>query len=654
MKITKKVTLRRFYKLNFIVFLLGVFLWQAVPAAGQDQAGGSLIIGAPETEAFPAIRFRMEAYDAQGNFLSNLKAVDLDILEDGKRVAADEITTMPNGLQITVALNTHPSFNTPVNGTTQYGELQAALADWVSAQPAPTLDDFSLATPTGLHLIRSTEPEQWKKAILEYQPDLLTSQPTLTSLADALDLATDPLGRTQMKRAIVFITPPLPPALLGSLPDYTSRAKQIGVKVFVWMVAPSATAEVAAPLQDLAVQTGGRFNVLIPSAMRPEIEPQLVHLRNIYEVQYTSVVKNSGSHRLAVQLKDSAPELISNERNLPLTVLPPNPIFLSPPVSLQFQIGPTPPSQTSLTLTPDEVNLKILIEFPDQHQRALKATRLFVNGKLVAENLQAPFDSFVWKVAEISQSGQQMLRVEALDTLNISGTSLEIPVDVVVENLEANTAAVNLSNNGWMAVAAVVVAGGALATVLITGGRKNKLNWRRRQAERSRSKDPTTQPVPGVGAVELPRKKGEKPGQPRSADKNTKSIPNNNSIPAPARLVGLMDNEQPVPGGAIALFEDEITFGSDPALATQVLASSTVDGLHARIFSKQEGEYYLADQNSVAGTWINYAPVNGHGAHLEDGDLVHIGRVMFRFERAATGQPRRPIQIIPISQEKSN
>jgi hypothetical protein len=460
-----------------------------------------------------------------------------------------------------------------------------------------------------------------------------------------------------MKRAILFITPALSPSLLSTLPDYTSRARQIGVRVYVWMVAASDTAEVAPALQDLATQSGGKFNFLTPAAARPDVESQLVNLRTRYEVAYTSKIQESGNHLLSVESTIDKQPVTSNEHTLNLTVLPPNPIFLSPPPQLNVQVASEPSAAGETPNTPEQVQLKILVEFPDQHQRGLKATRLYVNDRLVAENLQAPFDQFIWHLAGISESGQLTLRVEALDSLDISGTSQEVPVEVVVDQPKTSVATAGLSNsNLWLAVGAMMFAGCALATVLLISGRKNKINWRRLAAERSRAKDPITQSVPGQGSVGYQRKKGETPTNPRSAMKNVTSKPKPGDAisPSPARLLALAENEQPLAGGAIPLSEEELTFGSDPERAAQVLSSSCVDGLHARIFCNSAGEYYLADHNSVAGTWINYAPVNGQGARLEDGDLVHIGRITFRFEQLDPGHPPHAIQVIAPQAQQQN
>ena len=90
--------------------------------------------------------------------------------------------------------------------------------------------------------------------------------------------------------------------------------------------------------------------------------------------------------------------------------------------------------------------------------------------------------------------------------------------------------------------------------------------------------------------------------------------------------------------------------GSDSVKSMVVLDSPTVDGLHARVFQSFDGEYLLADTGSIAGTWLNYAPVSTQGAHLQHGDLIHIGRMAFRFELRNASGLRQP-QVMPYDGE---
>jgi hypothetical protein len=111
--------------------------------------------------------------------------------------------------------------------------------------------------------------------------------------------------------------------------------------------------------------------------------------------------------------------------------------------------------------------------------------------------------------------------------------------------------------------------------------------------------------------------------------------------PASAVLVPLGENNVPVDGPPMPLLGSEITFGRDPALAAFILESPTVDNLHARLHSSG-GVYVLADNGSVAGTWVNYAPISREGIRLEHGDIIHFGRLAFRFLLNQPGQTRQP------------
>jgi hypothetical protein len=229
-------------------------------------------------------------------------------------------------------------------------------------------------------------------------------------------------------------------------------------------------------------------------------------------------------------------------------------------------------------------------------------------------------------LGEVTVSKRQILRVEAVDTLDLTGSSIEVPVEILVEQPARNRLIENVSENGMIALGAMTAAGAILALVMVLTSNRRKLQRKKAANDRKALKDPLTQPVP------------IRQDAPRSKKVSTTSNwiapvwPKADGQNAPARLVALDNNEQPITGGVIALSRQEITFGSDPRRATQVLESPTVDGLHARLSRTDEGEFVLSDQNSVAGTWVNYAPVTAAGARLEHGDLVHIGKVIFRFE----------------------
>jgi hypothetical protein len=228
--------LRNLSRFSLAFILLVALLSQVSQAAAQEE--GALIVSTLDTGQFPTMKFRLDAYDARGNFIDSLKTGDVQIFEDGQALVPGSLEKIQNGLQVIVAVNLGPEITKRYNGITGYQVIQKALIDWASNRPTKAAglvaDDFSLATPTGLVLIRERDPQSIVKGLTDYQPDLAHPNPALGSLAEALDLATDPLDQAGMKRAVLYITPPLPAANNTTLADLTKRAHGVGVRVNIW------------------------------------------------------------------------------------------------------------------------------------------------------------------------------------------------------------------------------------------------------------------------------------------------------------------------------------------------------------------------------------------------------------------------------------
>jgi predicted component of type VI protein secretion system len=75
-----------------------------------------------------------------------------------------------------------------------------------------------------------------------------------------------------------------------------------------------------------------------------------------------------------------------------------------------------------------------------------------------------------------------------------------------------------------------------------------------------------------------------------------------------------------------------------------VLDDASVEALHARL-QRENNSFRLADSSSVAGTWVNYTPVPQDGMILENGDIIHIGRIGFRFMQREPGHVRKPVVL---------
>jgi hypothetical protein len=87
----------------------------------------------------------------------------------------------------------------------------------------------------------------------------------------------------------------------------------------------------------------------------------------------------------------------------------------------------------------------------------------------------------------------------------------------------------------------------------------------------------------------------------------------------------------------------ELTFGSDPAVSVLTVKDPAVEPLHTRVWRDESGKFWVADMDSVAGTWLNYAPVSTSGSPLEHGDLVHVAKRGYRFTLSRPTRPRRTV-----------
>ncbi len=604
------------------------------------QAGGRVVMGPIDTSQFPAVSFSFEAYDSSGRFAANLSSSNVQALEDGKALPVEKLQQQEPGIQFIIALNAAPILTTQTAGVSHFDQLRGAIAAWVQTRSTGGPDDYSLSTNTGLVAIRSNDPAKLVEGIDGYQPNLMQSKPSTVSISEALDLATDPNPRPQMKRAILYITPPPDQASIDALPSMISRASQLGVRIFVWLMAPANQAGTPAveDLRPLADETGGTFYQFTGEESPPDIEGYLDPLRYIYQAEYRSVIRDSGAHALQVQVDRPGFQASGAEQAFTLKVLPPNPIFLSPPAQIDRSYNKPSDLKAKPVLGPNETTIHIMVEFPDGYKRDLRAARLYVDGTLTSEATSAPFDQLKWPLAAYQTTGNHILKVEVEDELGLSQASIEAPVQVTVEELQIPWWQSLIGERRYQVVLAAVISGAVLAMMLLFTGRRGK------RMEKRRGKDPLTQQVP---VREEPR------SQPRRATSGAQQVtwPRALAHPdAPARLVRLSDSGHGLPAESVSLSRKEMTFGCDPRQAVTVLDSPSVSPLHARLYQDPAGRYILVDNGSVAGTWVNYAPVSGIGVHLEHGDLVHIGRVTFRFELSDPDSTRQPV-VTPYEDE---
>jgi len=617
------------------------------PAAAQEgQPGWRLLPTAPLTDQFPQVSFYFEAYDENNVAVPDLTAGEVTVIENGTALPVDSLERVEPGVQVIAAFNNAPQLANVVGGATYFDRIRLILRDWALRQPADTPDDFSIATNSGMLAVQLQEPQLWVKAIEDFLPDLRESQPSEISFSQALNQVSESGDALRMKHIILYITTVPSEAEQQALPNLAERAAQLGARVFVWLVAsPDAVNTPAVqPLQQMAAVTGGQFFLFSGKEELPDLDVYLNPIRYQYRAAYTSGITQDGAQRLAVQTQRAGLVSTSDEQTFDFTVLPPNPIFLSPPVNILRSWQEPVDGQGDAYLDPQLTSIPILIEFPDGHPRQVVRTQLYVDGELRVENTQEPFDVFLWPLDSYIESQGVLLQIRMEDSLGMQGASIETAVQITVQPEETSFVERLMTRRWPLILGVVLLAAVILLSVLYLARRRNVV--REKREERRAYRDPLTQPVP-IRQVESSQPKPPESSGEASRDKIGWAF---SKLKAPARLVRLDAGGKTVRGGTIPLDKEEVTIGRDAKRVTAVIEAPSVSGLHARYFRSPDDQYMLADAGSVAGTWINYVPASLEGVSMQHGDLIHFGKVAFRFEMSNPPKQNR-LKIVPYEDE---
>jgi hypothetical protein len=614
-------------------------------ARAQAPTQAQITIYPADASAFPQISTFMDVFDATGRFVSGLKPEQVTITEDGKTVPVAALNEMVVPLQLTVAINPSPFMGLhDKQGIPWFSGITQALTAWAQSLPANTPDDMSLVSITG-PIIAHASAKDWLVSLSAFQPDFHSTTPNLQSLQSALQTVAIQPPRVGMKRAVLFITPHMDdPNIEATIQPLINLAIQTRVRVFVWFTDTDlyTSTESAAAFNTLAVQTGGAFFAATGLQPYPDPETYFAPLRRLYALQYDSAIATGGQHAFNVSVQGEQGSIKSPDQPFTVDLQPPNPILVSPPLEI-VRHPPDDDPYNEKVLLPDKQALSIIMEFPDGHKRSVVRTALYVDGKVAAENTAPPFDAFTWDLSGYKESGEHKIAVEAVDSLNLSKSSMEIPVTVTVVQAPHGLSAIFSRYSEYITIGSVGLAGLALVLVLFLA--RFRMVFARARTARQEQADPLTQPISTrheatVAAVEKKAKR-----------RRTKAASPPPQPPAPTAVLRRLVADplaapgqtfKPAPGSPIPLAEKEITFGTDPVQSSYVLDDPSLAPRHARITRTDSGHFFVVDAGTVAGTWVNFEPVGREQHLLQHGDVLHFGQLIFRFELANPPVPPEP------------
>ena len=366
----KKITLA-------LLIMTALLASSAYPSYAQSP--GEVSVAEPDTSAFPQLTTSFRTIDPEGNFIKNLRPGEVRVIENNVTITSYDLVMSRTGMRFYVAFNEGPTLANRFSGVSRFDRIKTALYNWINSQSSDTTDDLVVITNQGpLDLVKN-DPVSWQSALEAYQPDLRSMTPGMSSLSTAVDNALSSNLQSEKSSAILFITPLPTDVQFTGLADIITRAENNGIRVFIWLIGPPdyAGTDEALLLQQYAEQTGGRYFLFSGSEELPGLSAWLDPLVYIYNLSYTSLANASGDYSLQLHIQRGEVSLDSEPVSYSLRILPPNPIFLSPPAEITRSWTETK-KKSDAVLLPDSEDLEFMVEFPDSMERDLAASRLFV------------------------------------------------------------------------------------------------------------------------------------------------------------------------------------------------------------------------------------------------------------------------------------
>ncbi len=599
---------------TFLLTVL-VLVGLAAPVAAAPQA--QVAVFGIDTTGFPHVAAWVAAWDSQGQFIVNVQADDVTVTEDGAACDVAGWEALRPGAQVVIAVEPGRALGVrDALGVSRYEYVYHQVRSWAE-RATDGLYDVSLYASDGLQAAHLADFAPFIQAWDAYQPDQKTEDVGLKALAEGLQLARDPTPRPGMGRALLWITPMPSQEALANLEQYLALAQQSRVRVYIWLIGAPALAETpeAQTLRAFAEATLGRMEVFSGEETLPLLDDLFEPLTHVYRLTYASQAFQGKEHTLEVHLHTPAGDLQAPPVTFPLALQAPAPVILNPPEQIvrALPAGETDPAKRQ----PAQQTIQVGVSFPDDHPRDLKRVTLLVDGQAVATRETPPYDALIWDLRAYDHSSVHTLQIEAEDAYGLIGRSQPVTVQITAPKPETGLTATLANYRTPLTIGVVALAGVILLSVLFLSGRRRP---------RPAAAAPPPETVTTTAPASAPRRWLAWRPLRRARAGTAPAAALAYLVPLPQAEAESGASPEP-----LAIFTPEAALGSDPAQADLIIEDPSVEPLHARLWRTDEGAFFIADQRSTAGTWLNYAPVSPEGARVQDGDLIHLGKAGFRF-----------------------
>ncbi|WP_420628663.1 FHA domain-containing protein [Candidatus Leptofilum sp.] len=604
------------YAIGLSIFSVICGLFILTPAAAQGDV--LLRLSQPDLSNFPEVRLNILSSDGRGAPLPESDLTRLALRENGVPIADAEVQFVPVGVDIIFVLDADQSLNIIDEGrsVTRLVTVQETLERYASRFMNPSgFDRISLLVPdangeAGQFLVQdSRSPEALTIAMQTYAPDLPEDAPINAMMLQAIAHAAD-IKENGRYQAILLLSEARRLPQFLDFQTLVAEAQAIELPLFTAILGAQASfdeVDAAAALY----QPTRAFYAHVP---RPEEADSLFLIwqrqGNQAQIRYRSLLRESGSYPITVNIGN-----LTASTELALAVLPPQIELALPTTAVQRQ-GNAPDSPL-LELEPTNLQIPLQLTWPDELPREITAVSLFVDDVLQPQiSLPQPDDfgqlTLNWNVQAVDTSAYR-LRAELTDVLGYTAETETVVMTITavrpapptptpaptatLRPTERVTEVTNtLSRDDWLLI---LVGLSLLGLVLFL------IRWWRRRPPRL-----TLRPRRGRGVRDE-----------EAQDEVDET------------LIASLQLVEDAPGNQtdILIEQDNMAIGRDLEVAQIVFGDSSVARLHARI-RKRNGRYYLYDEGSANGTFLNHDRLGLSPRQLQDGDEIRLGRILLRFQ----------------------
>jgi HAD superfamily hydrolase (TIGR01509 family) len=595
-------------------FLIGLLLLTCAGLAAAQDEDVQLRLLDVDSSAFPTMRVTFLTSNETSAPVEDLS--QLALTENGSLISDVSISTNPQGVDLTFVLDANLGFSEidDDSNLTRAAKVRDSIKRFAEFHMDPDgLDSVSIVVPddSGLDgrflLQNATRPQAVIDAINGYDPGPLRPTPLNAMLTQALDEMAQ-RAQTDRYRALLLFSDSRRLDEQLSFPLLTARANDINTPLYVAILGAEADAQEIDNARRLYEPTRASYLHMPGAADADSLYAMWQEQGNPPQLIYRSRQRQSGSNQITIALGSAA-----DSASFEMTLAAPQ-LALDPAEIQVRRVGLAPDTPLS-DLQPAVWPFVLEVTWPDNLPRRLVEVHAFAGDQQVPIEVELP-DMPVTSLPfslniDEQDEGQFDLVIEVVDELGYTARSEPVPVQVSVQRPSAPTAVPTAAPTEappssafslpalpveYLAIGAALL--GLLLFVLLWRGRA-----RRRRAQLLLT------PLEGEAILAA---------QDEAHDQKTILLP---------RL-------EPVSGGAAAgaiLLEGEnVTIGRTADAAQIVLPDRSLSPLHARI--RHQGEqYWLLDEGSAEGTFLNYQRLGLAPNELADGDVIQFGTLAYAF-----------------------